>query len=502
MSVLALPRPRLSARRLLVRAADSAAALWIGATIALLTALAGHLAFVGGDARWAAALGRAVVQHGVPRGIPFASAPTSQWANTLVLAEVCFYWLERGLGDTGLVIAQTVAVAIALSVLARDARSRGASRGGVCAGLVLVAIGAATSLVIVRVQLFSLALFPILLTLVRADARARSARIWLVLPLLALWSNLHGAAISGLLVLYPYLLISRLPESHRRERLRTIAVALLSPLALCLTPAGLRSFAYYHGLLTNLAASRGVGMWAALGTGPFDLLLIAVGLLMVALCLRARTRPALWELVVAGIFAVATVKASRDGVWLLFVLLGPAALGLAGLGTRRRPAFCAGRRAGASKRPRDWIGLLPIALAAAVALAVADIADWTRTAGTPQPAIVGQAVTLAHGSPILADTVPGEQVALVGGRIWAGNPIDAFSHEVQATYLDFTQGEPGGAAALALPQVHVALVTAGSGDARLLAADQAYRLRSRASGLALYVRWAAPNRRPGRQGGK
>lgn len=41
-----------------------------------------------------------------------------------------------------------------------------------------------------------------------------------------------------------------------------------------------------------------------------------------------------------------------------------------------------------------------------------------------------------------------EQVALAGGRIWVGNPLDAFSHADQSLYLDWLEGRAAGDAAL------------------------------------------------------
>jgi hypothetical protein len=82
--------------------------------------------------------------------------------------------------------------------------------------------------------------------------------------------------------------------------------------------------------------------------------------------------------------------------------------------------------------------------------------------------LVRGAIALAHGTPVLADGSIDEQVALAGGRIWAGNPIDAFSRPVQTEYLDWTAGETGGAAALA-PAVRVVIVSRGSPAQALMA---------------------------------
>lgn len=422
--------------------------VWMIAGVALSAGLVGLFVTIGADARWLAALGRLIVARGaIPQGVPFASASTAHWANTLVLAELIFHALESAFGDRGLAVAELVAVAAGLGILARDARSQGARPSQIAGTLLLVTVAAFPTLAIARVQMFSLVLFPVLLALLRAEERQPSARIWLVLPLLALWSNLHGAALAGLAVLYAYLALSR----FRRQPLQAIGVALAALAALCVTPAGLKTISYYHGLLTNVAAQQGVGQWAPLGHSPFDWVTVAV---VVTLACRLRRRvPRLWEIAAMIGMAALTVKAARDGVWLLFLLVAPAA--------------CAARQRG------RWDGLAPVLAIFGLILVVMDLATGPHPSGV-SPGMVKQAVAMAHGSPILADGLPAEQLAMAGGRVWAGNPLDAFSQRVQSEYVDFLEGHPGGRAALQAPGVRYVLVTRGSAAAWLTGQDHGY----------------------------
>ena len=436
---------------------------WTAATIALIVAVVGHFAIVGDDARWLAALGHIVVRdHAIPTGVPFAAASTAHWPNALVLAELIFYALERAMGDQGLIVAQTLAAGLALTILAWGARASGASTPGTCQSLLLVVLGAFTSFTVARVQMFSLVLFPLLLVLLRADQREPSRRIWLVLPLLALWANLHGTALAGLAILYLYLSFSLVGQ----RPVRAGGLAVMSLIAMCATPAGLRTVNYYYGLTTNLAAQRGVGLWAPLGAGAVDLILIVAAIWLGLHAWRA-PRPPLWELVAVLILAALTIKAARNGVWLLFLLAAPAAH--------------------ASRGRRGWEGLIPVAAVAALALLVADVVHWTRADGSTPPAIA-RAVQIARGETILADSQPAEQIALAGGRIWAGNPIDAFSKPVQGTYLDFIAGSPGGRAALELAQIKVVVVSSGSGPGRLVSRDRAFRRAEVIGNTDIYVR--------------
>jgi len=297
------------------------------------------------------------------------------------------------------------------------------------------------SLAIVRVQLFSLALFPVLVALLRSQTRAPSRRIWLVVPLLALWSNLHGAALLGLGVAVAYLLVGRL----RREPLLAIGVSLASIAALCLTPALIRTVSYYHGVVTNLAAQRGAGMWGPLSlSAPLDLLLIASVLLLGMRLWRTHTE--VWEWCVIGALAALTIHASRNGVWLLFFLVAPAARAI--------------------KPQRSWQGLIPLAATASVVAIGFAVLRGPAASGASHSVVAG-AVVLAHGSPVLASGAMDEQVALAGGRIWVGNPIDAFSRADQAVYLDWLAGDASGRRALA-PDVRVVLVARGTDTQTLM----------------------------------
>jgi len=381
--------------------------------------------------------------------------------NSLVLAELVFHGLESGLGDRGLILANLVAVIGGLSLLALDARREGAGPSVIAGTLLLVAIAVFPSLAIARVQMFSIILFPALLWLLRADARQPSARIWWALPLLALWSNLHGAALAGVGVLWAYLLLSR----GRRQPVSSALLAAAALVALCVTPAGLSTVTYYHGLLTNVAAQRGVGQWAPLGQSPFDWATVVIALI---LGIRLRRRlPEVWEAAVIVGLAVLTIKAARDGVWLMFFLVAPA--------TRGRDS--SGR----------WNALAPVLVVLGVLLLAFDVARAPHPSGASS-AMVKRAVQLAGGTPILADGLPSEQIAWAGGRIWAGNPLDAFSRRVQSEYVDFLTGSRGGRVALNAAGVRYVLVTRGSSAAALTAQDRHYTLLASDATALLYRR--------------
>jgi len=394
-------------------------------SVAVAAAVGGAagLSFIGADSRWVAALGDTIVERReIPEGVPYASAPTDGWDNVLVVAQLLFHWFAE-FGDQGVLAAQLVAVACAFVLLAAGARREGATDGSTALVLIAVAVGALTSLVVIRLQLFSLAFFPALLLLLRAETAESSRRIWLIPPLLAIWGNLHGAVLVGYAVVSAYLVLSRL----RLQPRTAVGVWATSTLALLATPELLETLDYYRGVLTNEAARRGVGLWAPLTiSSPFDVVFVCVAAALIALA--ARARPQLWEFVVLAGLAFLTVRTARSGVWLLFAAAAPAARGF----TLRQ-----------ALHPR-------IAAALAAALLVVTTLAFVRgprSTGAGER-VLATALGAAAGTPILAQDVLAEQVALGGGRIWVGNPLDAFSHANQRLYLDWHEGRAAGDAAL------------------------------------------------------
>ena len=456
----------LTSRAPVLRARVAAASARVGplelvaALGAVLAALAGT---IGADARWLSALGAFIVRHGsIPDGIPWASAPSRGWHDVPVLAELIFRALMSMAGGRGLVAAQIVAVAAGFTMLAWDLRRNGAGEleGGFA--LLLAAIGSLPVLLIVRSQLFSVLLFPVLIALLRAEARVPSRRIWLLVPLVALWSNLHGAVLVGLAVAGAYLIFAR----GRSQPLVAGGVLAASIAALCATPALVHTPEYYYDLTRNEAARRGEGLWAPLSfTSVFDLLLIGTAVVLLVLALRAR--PALWELIAIAGLAVLTVKTARSGAWLLFVAAAPAARTL-----RFDPS-------------RDDRRGSVFVLAAAMALVLVGVARGPLPSGAGK-SVLDEALRRAAGSPILADAIPAEQVAAAGGRVWMSNPIDAFSPRDQRLYLDWLAGRPSGDAAL--PQADVVLVMRGDAPAKRLRQSRTFRRAEQDAKAALFVR--------------
>jgi hypothetical protein len=431
--------------------------------VAIGTSMAALLGTVGADSRWLEALGRAIIDgRSIPDGVPFATAPTSGWPNVPVLAELLFRGLGAIPGDRGLLVAQALAVGAGMAIVLLDQRRAGAGERAAFFALLLTVPASFGSIVAVRAQLFSLVLFPVLALLIRREAAAPSRRIWLLVPLIAVWSNLHGAVLTGLAVAGAYLLLERM----RHEPLLGLGVLLASIAALCLTPALLQTPGYYAGVLRNEAARQGVGLWAPLSpTSVLDVIFASCAFVLVLAALRSRPRP--WEILALAGLAALSVKASRGGVFLVLFAAVPAAVGLEGP-ARSRPRLAA-----------------PLIVAFA-ALALLGIVKGPILTGATDR-VVNATLAAAGGTPVLAQDQLAEQVALAGGRIWAGNPIDAFDQTDQRLYVDWMQGEPGGDPALAYAPRAV-LVRRGSEAEKRMATRPSWRRAMEDARTALYVR--------------
>jgi hypothetical protein len=431
--------------------------------VAAGSALCAAAASVGADARWLGALGEVVARVGrIPTSIPYAAAPSHDWVNVPVLGELVFHWLQSVGGDRALIVAQAVGVALTLTLLLRDMRAGGATDSARALVIGVIPFAAVSAFFIVRAQLFSLPLFALAALLLRADARNPSRRIWLLVPLVALWSNLHGAVLTGLVVATVYLVLER----FKHERWESLGVLAAAWGALFVTPALARTGHYYLGVLHSEPATSGVGLWAPLSfRNPLDVVFIAFVIPLIWAALRER--PRLWELVCVVLLTGATVHVGRNSIWLVLFVAVPAACRLRIRGTAARSS------------------LLLAAWALPILLAVAAFAR------TPGQSVAGaplrtEAAHLAAGGPILADAQNAEQLAVDGRRVWIANPIDAFQRRDQRVYLDWLQGLPGGDALLTYNAV--VLVDLHSVAQRRLAHRRDFREVARDSAAVLYRR--------------
>jgi hypothetical protein len=182
----------------------------IGALIVLVGALALCIdRFHNGDFYLSLGSGRFIAEHGFAARDPFATiAHGGTWLNQQWLSELAFFRASQLVGPTGLTVLYAFLLAAPLALLLWLCRRKG--------WLMLVAITAfyfpgVLAIVNPRAAGFTVLIFSTLVALVVAVWRERSGapagerRLWwgtlAILGLFALWANLHGGFVAGLLLL-------------------------------------------------------------------------------------------------------------------------------------------------------------------------------------------------------------------------------------------------------------------------------------------------------------
>lgn len=191
-----------------------------------------------GDTYWHIATGTWILQHlAVPHRDPFSfTAAGTPWLDHEWLAEVLMALAWRAGGWSGLVLVTVLALAAALGLLCR--RLLRWLPPGPAAVLVLLAYCTVAPGLLCRPHVLAL---PLLVgwaaELVAARAGGRAPH-WSMVPLMALWANLHGSFLIGLVLLVPLGLEAVLTEraDRRRMALGWGEFTLAAVLAACSTP--------------------------------------------------------------------------------------------------------------------------------------------------------------------------------------------------------------------------------------------------------------------------
>ncbi len=210
----------------------------------LLTFCAGRSGFeallVDGDTGWHIRTGQFVLHNGAAPSVDLFSFSRTgkpwfawEWLADAIFAGV-FAW--RGMGG---VAAFTAAVLCGAAVLLFAWLLRRECGLWVAAGATLATVSASSVHYLARPHIFSFFLYTASLWILDEDRRQRSWRVWLLVPLSALWVNLHGGFVSLLLVL-ALLAAASLAEGRRSAAKRYGVLGLFCLAATCVNPYGWR----------------------------------------------------------------------------------------------------------------------------------------------------------------------------------------------------------------------------------------------------------------------
>jgi len=146
-----------------------------------------------GDAGWHIRTGEYIIDHGaVPKADLFSySKPGQPWYAWEWLSDVCMALLHRAWGLKALVLAAGLLIATTSTLLLCHVFRSGANTFAALVA-VLLAVGSSSIHYLARPHLVTLLFVTVSMWMLDRDRQAPSAWTWCLVPLSALWANMHG----------------------------------------------------------------------------------------------------------------------------------------------------------------------------------------------------------------------------------------------------------------------------------------------------------------------
>jgi hypothetical protein len=395
--------------------------------------------------------GRFIAKHGIPRHEALTIAAQRTWIDQQWLAHWTYYeaWT---LGGYPLVAAlSSVLVASAFALVCALLLNRGvpAQRALLWTLLAFVACFGNT---VIRAQSFAYPLFVVLLWAILEDARRPRARFLLVLPLLALWSNLHGTVLLAIALVAGYSVVQIFLAARRVDvRLAGLhaTVAMGAVMTMFATPYGFSIVHYYRALIGNGIVSQYILEWAppSLGNvyslGFFGLAFLVVAAVAYAVGRGYRPAPAL--IAIASVLGLLATQGVRYQAWFVIAAGVLAAEALAAV--RPAPAEFPLRmqRLGA-------LAVLLFALATAVVLGRTTDAKFERLAPLRAASAAAVYATGHPSATILADDETSSALLWLYpqtlGRVAFDARLEQYPQPLLRKWLTYLNGVPPGWPAL------------------------------------------------------
>jgi hypothetical protein len=330
--------------------------------------------------------GQAVIaQHHLLLRDPYSyTAFGRRWSNHEWLTEVVMAAAYNILGVVGLKLWKLACVTATMLLLAMGLAETGAPPSVQLNIFALAAVGMLPQMEF-RPQLFTFAMIAATLAILARHNYSRAAPLWLLIPMMALWANVHGGFIMGLAVIVLYAATISIDDLmsgaglQRGSRLSAIAIAAF--VATMATPYGLETWSpVLHALrnpMTRIAVTDWqplafalMRQWRASHTGVIYMLCgIAMMTAFVATFALEPRGGDLPLVVIAAVMSVAAIVAVRNLPLAILACALPVARHSSLLFERRRERAQA---AGAKVEPTpDRSATSPwIVLAVAVLLAI------------------------------------------------------------------------------------------------------------------------------------
>jgi hypothetical protein len=304
----AVPRPIVWLRGLLEREALPVlmVALWLGLLAVAVPKL------VVSDTWLALVDGRLIAQHGLPHTDTLAFwSDGKPWVDQQWGAHLTLYEAAAGGGLVAVFLLCVALVGLTLAVVALAGRVLGGSARSTAIGVAIPVLGAPW-LAQVRTQTLVLPLFATVYMLLALDSRKPGRRVLWVLPLLALWSNLHGSVALAAALVTLYGLTLALRKGGRRRALLLIVAAPLTPLA---SPYGFGLVDYYRLMLFHPPLANYVIEWKPPAVGAVTVVFFATAFATAAMWGSHRKVLSPFERWALPVLLVAALVAIRNCLW-------------------------------------------------------------------------------------------------------------------------------------------------------------------------------------------
>jgi hypothetical protein len=239
--------------------------VWLGAGLYVLLLFNSSGLLNDSDTYWQVAVGQWILDHGsMPRVDVYSfSMPGEAWISSSWLAQVIYALSYNLAGWSGPVVVAAGAIAATFALLAHFLERRIPST--YAALVALAAMVLSTPHFFARPHVLAL---PLMVGwahgLMTASERREPPSFWL-LPLIALWANLHGGFVFGLVLAGAFAidgLWNAEPSQRKPLALRWAAFGLAALAACCLTPYGWESIVASRKILDLGELLRLISEWA------------------------------------------------------------------------------------------------------------------------------------------------------------------------------------------------------------------------------------------------
>lgn len=467
------------------------------------TDLSGHLRF-----------GQAAIASGhLAHRDPYSySAAGALWRNHEWLSEIVMAAFYNAFGVVGLKLWKFTTVATTMILMTLCASETAASPAIQLNTLALAAVAMVPQNQF-RPQIFTFMMFSALLALLTWDNYRGRAPLWLVIPLMALWGNLHGGFIVGIATLAAYASVAGLQDliagRGLARALRLSLIAISGTLATLVSPYGIDAWRVVLNALKDYAAQPIIADWRPLlsaiargwHTNPADTVFFLCGvLLMLAFIVAFVREPQGGDfplVAIAMMMTMAAFTALRNLPLAMIACVAPLARHAELIAVRRRhvPAPSTdGREVDTAASTNARSGFTPwfAASIAAVLAVVAGLFSTRLVVGPDSP--VGAVAFMnryqLHGN-LLSNFGSGEYLIwhLPTSRVFIDGRYDTvYSSKVVDQYLAFINGRPDASRVLnAYPHDYV-LLPADSPALRVMARALEWKLIYRDGNWMLFAR--------------